>query len=612
MLPEVDPFSCLRRGRFTYFPVVPGKTEFATAVRGEILKQNPKVVAVELPQVLERHAMQAVRRLPEMSVVVFPEPVTNALEEDSMIFVPFEPADPFVEALRTADAIGCELLLIEPSLGKRPHVSGHYPDAYAIHSIGLEAYIEQWRLHRPERSPEMEVHAAGMAYRLQGTDPSATVFIVISLNLLDALLDAMEVPQEEPPEEVIAASEVQILNLHPDCLAEVTTDYPYHQARYEAWRIGGQESEYIDRRHVNFALLKEAELFYEANTGDKVAPWHRRLLSRFTRNLAQVEQQLVCGLFDLTTASRSIVDDNYAWEVWELANRYEFQRDHCAEMETVRVSADEMFLNTRRIRLQRRLPRPKQRLKPATLKGRKKEKTAGEWTSQLDGTSICSFPPEDLVIEDYSRVLKQKAKSILSSDQSRTEKFTTSILDGVDIRETIRNWHEGKIYVQEQSRSSGEVGAVVVVFDEDREDNYTYLTTWLGENQNESDMAFYSTHPFEKVIGPGIGRAEYGGYLMTLPPRRMFDIWSDPDYDFAETKPERLLMAALDYSVERNVVYVANKPPRTVFRSIAAKLGRQIIYIPMGQLSPAKLKRVRVVHVLDSHERRNIAKDYLW
>ena len=130
MLPEVDPFSSLRRGRFTYFPVVPGKTEFAAAVRGEILKQNPKVVAVELPQVLERHAMQAVRRLPEMSVVVFPEPVTNALEEDSMIFVPFEPADPFVEALRTADAIGCELLLIEPSLGKRPHVSGHYPDAY--------------------------------------------------------------------------------------------------------------------------------------------------------------------------------------------------------------------------------------------------------------------------------------------------------------------------------------------------------------------------------------------------------------------------------------------------------------------------------------------------
>ena len=129
------------------------------------------------------------------------------------------------------------------------------------------------------------------------------------------------------------------------------------------------------------------------------------------------------------------------------------------------------------------------------------------------------------------------------------------------------------------------------------------------EHQNESDLAFYSTPPFEKVIGPGIGRAEYGGYLMTLPPHRMFDVWSDPDYDFAETKSERLLMAALDYSIERHVVYVAAKPPRTVFRSIASRLGRQIIYIPIGQLSPTKLKKIRVLHVLDSHQRRNIGRD---
>jgi len=33
------------------------------------------------------------------------------------------------------------------------------------------------------------------------------------------------------------------------------------------------------------------------------------------------------------------------------------------------------------------------------LKLRKKEKFPGEWAQQLDGTSICSYPPEDLVIE---------------------------------------------------------------------------------------------------------------------------------------------------------------------------------------------------------------------
>jgi hypothetical protein len=149
------------------------------------------------------------------------------------------------------------------------------------------------------------------------------------------------------------------------------------------------------------------------------------------------------------------------------------------------------------------------------------------------------------------------------------------------------------------------VGAVVVIFDEDPDNRYDYLTTWLGEHQNESDMAFYSTQPFARLVGPGIGRAEYGGFLMTLPPRRLFDVWGDPDYEFARTKPERLLLAALDYSIHRHIVYVAANPPRSIFRSIAGHLNRSILYVPIGQLSPTRLKKIRVVHVLDSRARRN-------
>jgi hypothetical protein len=264
------------------------------------------------------------------------------------------------------------------------------------------------------------------------------------------------------------------------------------------------------------------------------------------------------------------------------------------------------------MRLRRRLPSKKRRLRPLGLKARKKEKIPGEWATELNGASICSYPPEDLVIEDYGRFLKKKGKSLLSEERSRTEPFTTSLLDGIDIRETIRNWHQKKIYVRNFQKIHGEVGSVVVIFDDDRDDRYPYMTTWLGEHQNESDMAFYSTHPFDNIVGPGIGRAEYGGLLMTLPPRRLFDVWSDPDYEFAESKPERLLMAALDYSVERFVVYVAAKPPRSIFRSIAAHLNRKILYVPIGQLSPTKLKKLRVVHVLDSYARRAEAKEYIW
>jgi hypothetical protein len=50
-------------------------------------------------------------------------------------------------------------------------------------------------------------------------------------------------------------------------------------------------------------------------------------------------------------------------------------------------------------------------------------------------------------------------------------------------------------------------------------------------------------------------------------------------------------MAALDYSKQRFVVYVAAKPPRSIFRSIAAHLNRRIIYIPIGALNPARLEK---------------------
>jgi len=190
----------------------------------------------------------------------------------------------------------------------------------------------------------------------------------------------------------------------------------------------------------------------------------RRLLARYARNLAMADHDLTAGLFDLTVAARGVADDNFAWEVWEAAGRYPPQKI-ASDVMTVRISGDEMWMETRRIRLRRRLPGPKRRPRPFGLKPRKKEKFAGEWASQLNGSGICSYPPEDLIVENYGRYLKKKGKSILSEERVRVEAFTTSILDGIDLRETIRKWYEKRIYVRHFQKISGEVGSVVVIFD---------------------------------------------------------------------------------------------------------------------------------------------------
>jgi hypothetical protein len=597
----------LERGRFTYFPVAPGRLEFAIEVRRAILAAKPDLIALELPASLQAAWMRGIGRLPEMSLIFYPEGDPG---EEEATYVLVEPADPFTEAIRTGLEVGAEILFADPEAAERPHLKDAYPDTYSIRQIGLERYVEAYRVYPQPRTGEIARHAAGIAWKLQGANPLARIFVVVSLNLLDPVLDAMEEPQAQPLSKTRREG-VELLHPHPDSLAEIAIEYPYLQWRYENYRQLMTDQNLIDRRHVQLAVFRDAEKEYEANTGERITHWQRRLLARYTRNLALTGNDLAAGIFDLAVAARGVADDNFAWDVWETAGRYEPQRI-TAELPSVRITGEEMWRDTRRIRLRRRLPSTKRRLRPYGLKPRKKERFPGEWASQINGSGICSYPPEDLVVEDYGRFLKKKGKSILSEERVRVEPFTTSILDGIDMRETIRKWYEHRIYVRQYQKIQGEVGAVVVIFDEDRDNRYPYMTTWLGENQNESDMAFYSTFPFDNMVGPGIGRAEYGGFLMTLPPRRMYDVWQDADYEFAESKSERLLLAALDYSLQHYVVYVAARPPRSIFRTIASRVGRTIIYIPIGQLSPVSLKKIRVVHVLDGYEKRDIAKDYIW
>jgi len=121
--------------------------------------------------------------------------------------------------------------------------------------------------------------------------------VVVSLNLLDPLLDAMEAPQESSVART-KKFDVRLLNPHPDCLAEITIDYPYLQERYEFFRLDMQGEERIDRPRVQFELMREAEAKYNQSTGEKLAHWQRRMIARYTRNLAHMSGDLLANVYD--------------------------------------------------------------------------------------------------------------------------------------------------------------------------------------------------------------------------------------------------------------------------------------------------------------------------
>jgi hypothetical protein len=89
-------------------------------------------------------------------------------------------------------------------------------------------------------------------------------------------------------------------------------------------------------------------------------------------------------------------------------------------------------------------------------------------------------------------------------------------------------------------------------------------------------------------------------------------VWTDADYGMAESKAEVLLLAALDYCAEKVVVHVAAKPPRSILHQLAGRLGLKILHLPIGTLSPSTVRRIRVMHILSGHDKRAIAKDFIW
>ena len=125
-------------------------------------------------------------------------------------------------------------------------------------------------------------------------------------------------------------------------------------------------------------------------------------------------------------------------------------------------------------------------------------------------------------------------------------------------------------------------------------------------------MALYATDPTQQIVGPGIMRATYGGFMLSYPPGRLYDVWRDPDYRHARSKSEVLTMAAVDYSREKLIVHLGLSPPSEMVKGHANRQGKRIVHIPLGSVSPITVRKIRVVHVLAGHDKREIAKDYVW
>jgi hypothetical protein len=603
--------------RVVYAPILHGSLPFAVAVRDIFHRERPDCVAVELPETLTSPVERAVKRLPLLSVIRY-----EIAEGPAFLLV--EPCDGIFEALRLAREHALPWHLVDRDCDAYPPHDDVLPDPHAVERIGYAAYAEQVGkgLGAAPASTEDELREQTMVFHLQRLlQKHERVLFVCGLAHVDRIRKRLDEPVARPLGRTKRAS-VRVMHLHEHSSREVLSEPGFVQELYEASRGAAlapapappapdsPSPVVTDRYRLLRDLLLAARERMERDDGERLAARPLRIALQFARNQALCRGGLAPDLYELTIAARGVASDDFAWHVWDLGVTYGHQSAN-PDLPVYRLTLDELHHGARRLWFRRRLKTRRHALR--LVRPRKKEPAPGVWGDPLHEPSICSYPPEDVRVEAYGDYLKKRGKSLLAAERARVVPFVSGFGEGIDLRETIKNWlHDGRLYVREEQASPAEVGAVCIIFDaEDRQNRYSFTVTWQGEHEDESDMALYATPPNANIVGPKIGRCEYGGFLMTYPPGRMFHVFEDPYFNDAVNKGERLLYAAIDYNNDRSVVYVAARPPSRRVLSFAARAGKQIVYLPIGQLSPATLRKIRVFHVLEGRAVRRYANDYI-
>ncbi len=369
-------------------------------------------------------------------------------------------------------------------------------------------------------------------------------------------------------------------------------------------------------------LLISARDRYKADLKKQARPITPQLLSlylRYVRNLALVERRLTPDLYTLVIAAQQVAGDAFAVHVAETARDYGVR----AWGVGAAVASDdlpEVSLGIGKGRLPdgsvvdlvNRLGGQPLTWRSLQLRRRPERKEQQRWKMRWNPYSQCSWPPEDVAIERFRTHTFDRARQVMGQDLARVEKFTTSVQDGIDIRETLRNWHTGDVYVKNFPPTRGSLDTVVMLFDSPADPrDYPYRTTWSAEHEDESTLAFFATDFRKNMVGPGIGQCSYGGALMIYPPRPIPEVWTNPTLDAVDTLEERLLLAACLHSNERHIALLSPGPPGAAWRRMAKQFNKKWVHLPLGSFSAATLQQLRVVHVLNGKQIRSFAADFI-
>jgi hypothetical protein len=601
-------------------PIIHGSGDFAIVVREELLSRPYDCLAVPLPPSFQDEVEAAVKQLPSISAVL----QRDADGDDpGFSYVPIDPCQGVIAAIRLALGEHLPRAFIDMETAHFEPVTGVFPDPYALKRVSPEGFAAAiLPAIPPPSSGQHAQRVIWMARKLRELERRhRSILFVCSLLdwpwVRDAYVRELTIDEPEP---FFAA--MQTFGVDPRTLIFLLGELPFITALYERGRRELTVDENLSVDGVKEMVLQardclKAEL---PRIAQRITPQLLSIYFRYVRNLSLIGRRLTPDLYSLVVAAQQTAGDEFAIALAETAREYPcVQTGYPSQADDkpqplLRMGIDQADVPGWGVgTMVCRLPGQALSWKSCQLQRKPTRRDRKQWQQRWNPYSgVCSWPPEDQRIESFQLHVRDQAKAILGADLARTEKFTTSVMDGLDIRETLRHWHTGDIYVKIIPPSRGAIEIVVFLFDVPADPKiYTNRSTWFAEHEEESTLAFFATDEMNNLVGPGIAQAEYGGAFFLFPPRYIPDIWTDGDLDFADTLEERLLAGAFLHSRERHVAVVSPRLPPASWRRLARRFDRKIVHLPLKRFSGQLVERLRRFHVLNGKQVRSYAAEFI-
>jgi hypothetical protein len=607
--------------RVRVMPIIHGSGDYAVRVREELLSRPYDCLAVPIPPSFQDDVEDAVDRLPAISIVT----QVDADPDDSthgFSFVPIDPCQGVIAAIRVARGERIPREFIDLETPKFTAIEAVFPDPYALKRVSAAAFSAAIlpAIPPPEQGSQHADRIVWMASRLRALEEKyQSILFVCSLLdwpwIKDAYIRKLELDE---PDSFFAP--IQTFGVDPGTLIFVLGELPFLTGLYERGRRELTPDDNVSIDGVKEMVLQARDRLKKKypKIAKRVTPQLLSVYFRYVRNLSLIGRRLTPDLYSLVIAAKQTAGDDFALAVAETAREYPFgddaeppgDFDHPTRLRMGIDQADVPGWGTGR--MVNRLPGQALSWQSLELRPRPPERDRERWKQRWNPFGICSWPPEDDRIESFQRHVRDQARAIIGADLARSEKFTTSVMDGIDIRETLRNWHTGDLFVKVIPPSRGTIEVVVFLFDVPADPQiYTNRATWYAEHNEESTLAYYATDPMKNLVGPGIAQAEYGGAMFLFPPRSIPDIWLDSRLDFIETLEERLLAGAFLHTKERHVAVVSPRPPLAAWRRLARRFGRKIVHLPLKRFGGQLIERLRQFHVLNGRDVRTYAAEFI-